>query len=203
MSQSLLAAEEQPPALLESFGVLEQFAALGSPVAQGSLGEGGQGVLLCPQPCLAPSAAWPRTGPPADPHLCSLFPSSLYNAVVPSCGPFEGLSLSSRSPEQTPPTLALGPGPPGTPMGLFRLLLGQDSHLAPGTGSRWAPSLHLQHPEPQPHPVPGQGGLPPRNSIFSWNLVEKLQRLGLDKVVARGEKSCAQPGPRGAWGTQK
>ncbi|KAF4787501.1 Trafficking kinesin-binding protein 1 [Turdus rufiventris] len=128
---------------------------------------------------------------------------SLYNAVVPSCGPFEGLSLSSRSPEQTPPTLALGPGPPGTPMGLFRLLLGQDPHLAPGTGSRWAPSLHLQHPEPQLHPVPGQGGLPARNSIFSWNLVEKLQRLGLDKVVARGEKSCAQPGPRGAWGTQK
>ncbi|XP_032935063.1 huntingtin-associated protein 1 isoform X1 [Catharus ustulatus] len=117
---------------------------------------------------------------------------SLYNAAVPSCGPFEGLSLSSRSPEQTPPTLALGPGPPGTPMGLFRLLLRQDSHLAPGTGSRWAPSLHLQHPEPQPHPVPSQGGPPPRSSIFSWNLVEKLQRLGLDKVVARGEKSCAQ-----------
>lgn len=28
-----------------------------------------------------------------------------------------------------------------------------------------------------------------RNSIFSMNLVEKLQRLGLDKVVARGEAS--------------
>lgn len=132
--------------------------------------------------------------------------SSLYHAVVPSCGPFEGLSLSSPSPEQTPPTLALGPGPPGTPTGLFRLLLGRDSPLAPGTGSRWAPSLHSldpQHSEPQPSPVPSQGGLPPRSNIFSWNLVEKLQRLGLDKVVARGEKSCAQPGPRGAWGTQK
>ncbi|XP_015506590.1 huntingtin-associated protein 1 isoform X1 [Parus major] len=132
---------------------------------------------------------------------------SLYHAVVPSCGPFEGLSLSSPSPEQTPPTLALGPGPPSTPMGLFRLLLGRDSRLAPWTGSRWAPSLHCQdpqHSESQPPRVPrGQDRPRPRSSIFSWNLVEKLQRLGLDKVVARGEMSCAQPGPRGAWGTQK
>lgn len=92
-------------------------------------------------------------------------------------------------------------------MGLFRLSLGRDFHLAPGTGSRWAPSLHSQDPQhskPQPSPVPGgQDGPRPRSSIFSWNLVEKLQRLGLDKVVARGEMSCAQPGPRGAWGTQK
>ncbi|TRZ15689.1 hypothetical protein HGM15179_011454 [Zosterops borbonicus] len=127
---------------------------------------------------------------------------SLYHAVVPSCGPSEGLSFSCPSPEQTPPTLALGPGPPSTPMGLFRLSLGRDFHLAPGTGSWWASSLHSQdpqHPEPQPSPVPrGQDG--PRSSIFSWNLVEKLQRLGLDKVVARGEMSTAQ---RGAWGTQK
>nr|XP_021388620.1 huntingtin-associated protein 1 [Lonchura striata domestica] len=121
---------------------------------------------------------------------------SLYHAVVPSCGPFEGLSLGSPPPEQAPPTLALGPGPPSTPLGLFRLLLGRDSHLAPGTGSRWAPSLHSrdpQHSEPQPSPVPrGQDG--PRSSSFSCNLVEKLQRLGLDKVVARGEMSCARPG---------
>ncbi|KAM4884579.1 LOW QUALITY PROTEIN: huntingtin-associated protein 1 [Sylvia borin] len=118
---------------------------------------------------------------------------SLYHAVVPSCGPFEGLNLSCSSPEQTPPTLALGPGPPSTPMGLFRLSLGRDFHLAPGTGSWWAPSLHSQGPQhsgPRPSPVPrGQDG--PRSSIFSWNLVEKLQRLGLDKVVARGR----HPGP--------
>ncbi|XP_066192766.1 huntingtin-associated protein 1 [Sylvia atricapilla] len=123
---------------------------------------------------------------------------SLYHAVVPSCGPFEGLSLSCPSPEQTPPTLTLGPGPPSTPMGLFRLSLGRDFHLAPGTGSWWAPSLHSQGPQhsgPRPSPVlRGQDG--PRSSIFSWNLVEKLQRLGLDKVVARGETSWA-------WGTQK
>ncbi|XP_066061292.1 huntingtin-associated protein 1 isoform X2 [Chamaea fasciata] len=118
---------------------------------------------------------------------------SLYHAIMPSCGPFEGLSLSSPSPEQTPPTLALGPGPPSTPMGLFRLSLGRDFHLAPRTGSWWAPSLHSQHSEPQPSPVPrGQDGPRPRSSIFSSNLVEKLQRLGLDKVVARG-----------AWDTQK
>lgn len=191
-----------------SFGGLEGFAARGSPIAQGSLGEGGKGVLLCPQPCLAPSAASPRTGcPPADPHFCSLFPSSLYHAVVPSCGSFEGLSLCSPSPHQTPPTLALGPGPPSTPRGLFRLSLGRDFHLAPGAGSWWAPSLHPldpQHSGPRPSPVPrGQDGPRPRRSIFSWNLVEKLQRLGLDKVVARGETSCAWPGSRGAWGTQK
>lgn len=47
----------------------------------------------------------------------------------------------------------------------------------------------------------GQDGPTARSSIFSWNLVEKLQRLGLDKVLARGEMSCAQP--RGARGTQK
>ncbi|XP_071306874.1 huntingtin-associated protein 1 isoform X2 [Agelaius tricolor] len=129
---------------------------------------------------------------------------SLYHAVVPSCGPFEGLSLCSPSPELTPPTLALGPGPPGTPRGLLRLLLGRDSHLAPGTGSWWGPSLHCQDPQHCEPPVArGQQGPPGRSSTFSWNLVEKLQRLGLDKVVARGESSCAQPGPRGAWGTQK
>lgn len=143
----------------------------------------------------------PGQGPQLIP-TSALFPSSLYHAVVPSCGPSEGLSFSCPSPEQTPPTLALGPGPPSTPMGLFRLSLGRDFLLAPGTGSWWASSLHSQdpqHPEPQPSPVPrGQDG--PRSSIFSWNLVEKLQRLGLDKVVARGEMSTAQ---RGAWGTQK
>uniref|UniRef100_A0A8U7NNZ3 Huntingtin associated protein 1 n=1 Tax=Corvus moneduloides TaxID=1196302 RepID=A0A8U7NNZ3_CORMO len=132
---------------------------------------------------------------------------SLYHAVVPSCGPFEGLSLGSPSPEQTPPTLALGPGPPSTPMGLFRLLLGRDSHLAPRTGSWLAPSLHSQDPqnsEPHPSPVPrGQDGPAPRSSIFSWNLVEKLQRLGLDKVVARGETSYTRPGLRGAQGSRK
>ncbi|XP_036255006.1 huntingtin-associated protein 1 [Molothrus ater] len=129
---------------------------------------------------------------------------SLYHAVVPSCGPFEGLSLCSPPPELTPPTLALGPGPPGTPRRLLRLLLGRDSHLAPGTGSWWAPSLHCQDPQHCEPPVArGQQGPPGRSSAFSWNLVEKLQRLGLDKVVARGESSCAQPGPRGAWGTQK
>ncbi|XP_027557243.1 huntingtin-associated protein 1 isoform X1 [Neopelma chrysocephalum] len=130
---------------------------------------------------------------------------SLYHAVVPSCGPFEGLSLSSPSPEQSPPTLVLGPGPPSTPVGLFRLLLGRDSHSAPGAGLWRAPSLcsqDSQHAEPQPSPVPrGQDGPSPRSSIFSWNLVEKLQRLGLDKVVARGEMSRAQGGHRGARGT--
>ncbi|XP_050841729.1 huntingtin-associated protein 1 isoform X1 [Serinus canaria] len=129
---------------------------------------------------------------------------SLYHAVVPSCGPFEGLSLSSPSPELTPPTLALGPGPPSTPRGLFRLLLGRDSRLAPGTGSWWAPSLHCQDPQHWEPPVSrGQEGPPGRSSTFSWNLVEKLQHLGLDKVVARGETSCAQPRPRQAWGTLK
>ncbi|KAJ7414948.1 hypothetical protein BTVI_39815 [Pitangus sulphuratus] len=130
---------------------------------------------------------------------------NLYHAVVPSCGPFEGLSLSSPSPEQSPPTLVLGPGPPSTPVGLFRLLLGRDSHSAPGTGLWWAPSLcsqDSQHAEPRPSPVPrGQDGPLPRSSIFSWNLVEKLRRLGLDKVVARGEMSRAQGGHRGARGT--
>ncbi|RMC01458.1 hypothetical protein DUI87_21897 [Hirundo rustica rustica] len=66
-------------------------------------------------------------------------------------------------------------------------------------------TCHILHPTTAITTVMprGQGGPSSRSSIFSWNLVEKLQRLGLDKVVARGETSCAQPGPGGAWGTQK
>nr|XP_013801830.1 PREDICTED: huntingtin-associated protein 1 [Apteryx mantelli mantelli] len=39
---------------------------------------------------------------------------------------------------------------------------------------------------------PRQERPPPRSSVFSLNLVEKLRRLGLDKVVARAETSYAQ-----------
>ncbi|KAK4808705.1 hypothetical protein QYF61_020194 [Mycteria americana] len=128
---------------------------------------------------------------------------SLCNAVVPSCGPLEGLSLGSPSPERSSPVLASGPKPLSTPMGLIRLLLMQGiSASVPGTGSRWAPLLPSQdpqHADTRPLPVGGgQDRPPPRSSIFSLNLVEKLQRLGLDKVVARGETSYAGAERRGA-----
>ncbi|XP_068274745.1 huntingtin-associated protein 1 [Nyctibius grandis] len=121
---------------------------------------------------------------------------SLYHAVVPSCGPLEGLSRGSPSPDQSSPTLAPGPGPPNTPVGLVRLLLVRGiSATVPGTGSWWPPPLPSQ--DPQPFPVPGgQHGPLPTSSIFSLNLVEKLRRLGLDKVVARGER-CYARGERG------
>ncbi|CAM9837651.1 unnamed protein product [Bubo scandiacus] len=127
---------------------------------------------------------------------------SLYNAVVPSCGPFEGLSLGTPSPEPSSPMLPPGPGPPSTPPGLIRLLLVQGiSASVPGPGARWAPLLPPQHADSRPFPVPGgQHRPPPRSSIFSLNLVEKLRRLGLDKVVARGEMSYARGEHRVAWG---
>ncbi|XP_009460225.1 PREDICTED: huntingtin-associated protein 1 [Nipponia nippon] len=135
----------------------------------------------------------------------SLFPSSLYNAVVPSCGPLEGLSLGNPSPELSSPALMPGPGPPSTPVGLVRLLLLRGiSASVPATGSRWAPPLPSQDPQhADSRPLPagrGQDRPPPRSSIFSLNLVEKLRRLGLDKVVARGEMSYARGQRRGAWG---
>ncbi|XP_055645794.1 huntingtin-associated protein 1 isoform X1 [Falco peregrinus] len=122
---------------------------------------------------------------------------SLYNAVVPSCGPFAGLSPGSPSPDLSYPTLTPGPGPPSTPLGLVRLLLVQGiSASVPGLGPQWPlqlPSQDLQHADTRPFPAPGgQDRPPPRSSIFSLNLVENLRRLGLDKVVARGEMSYAR-----------
>ncbi|KAM6368649.1 LOW QUALITY PROTEIN: huntingtin-associated protein 1 [Pluvialis apricaria] len=128
---------------------------------------------------------------------------SLYNAVVPSCGPLEGLSLGSPSPEPSSPALAPGPGPPSTPLGLIRLLLLRGiSASVPGTASRWAPPLPSQDADTQPSPEGGgQDRPPPRSSIFSLNLVEKLRRLRLDKVVARGEMSYTRGERRGARDT--
>ncbi|XP_054032704.1 huntingtin-associated protein 1 isoform X1 [Dryobates pubescens] len=123
---------------------------------------------------------------------------SLSHAVVPSCGPPAGLSLGSPSPELSSPVLAPGPGPPLTPLGLVRLLLLRDT-TASGPGAWWAPLLPSQHAGSQPSPAPGGQDLPPpRSSIFSLNLVEKLRGLGLDKVVARGEQSCRQGQRRAA-----
>ncbi|XP_075299610.1 huntingtin-associated protein 1 [Opisthocomus hoazin] len=129
---------------------------------------------------------------------------SLYNAVVPSCGTLEGLSLGSPTPEPSCPVLDPGPGPPSTPVGLIRLLLVRGiSASVPGTGSWWAPPLPSQAPRragTQALPAPGgQDRPPPRSSIFSLNLVEKLRRLGLDKVVARGETSYARGERWAVW----
>ncbi|XP_030364718.1 huntingtin-associated protein 1 [Strigops habroptila] len=117
---------------------------------------------------------------------------SLYNAVVPSCGPFAGLNLGSPYPVLS----SVYPGPPSTPVGLVTLLLGRGI-LPSAPGPPLFPRAH-----PWSFPTPGgQEGPGPRSSIFSLNLVEKLRRLGLDKVVARGEMSCTQGqygGGRGA-----
>ncbi|XP_071584723.1 huntingtin-associated protein 1 isoform X1 [Heliangelus exortis] len=118
---------------------------------------------------------------------------SLCNAIVSSRGPPEGLmSLGNLSLNTSSPVLIPGPGPPSTPVGLLRLLLVRGIS-ASGTGSWCSPLLPSQHPQhagTQPFPAPeGQEGPQPRSNIFSLNLVEKLRRLGLDKVVARGEMS--------------
>ncbi|XP_033926075.1 huntingtin-associated protein 1 [Melopsittacus undulatus] len=113
---------------------------------------------------------------------------SLYNAVVPSCGPFEGLNLGSRCPELS----SARSGPTSAPVGLVRLLLGRG--ILPSV-----PGLPRAHPRPFPT-AGGQEGPRPRSSIFSLNLVQKLRRLGLDTVVARGEMSCTQGQHRGGRG---
>ncbi|OPJ74497.1 huntingtin-associated protein 1 [Patagioenas fasciata monilis] len=130
---------------------------------------------------------------------------SLYNAVVPSCGPLE--RLSGRSPwlEPSSPVSAPGPGPPAAPMGLIRLLLVRGiSASVPRTGWCWVPpqpSQFPRHADTQPFPVLGGQDRPQHHSsIFSLNLVEKLRRLGLDKVVARGEVSYTRGERRGARG---
>ncbi|XP_065555090.1 huntingtin-associated protein 1 isoform X2 [Lathamus discolor] len=113
---------------------------------------------------------------------------SLYNAVVPSCGPFERLNLGSPCPE-----LSSGrPSPTSTPTGLVRLLLGRG--ILPSV-----PGPLRAHPRPFSM-AGGQEGPQPRSSIFSLNLVEKLGRLGLDTVVARGEMSCTRGQHRGGRG---
>ncbi|XP_061333437.1 huntingtin-associated protein 1 isoform X2 [Pezoporus flaviventris] len=126
--------------------------------------------------------------PYLNPRQSQGAPRGLYNAVVPSCGPFEGLNRGSPCPE-----LSSGyPSTTSTPVGLVRLLLGRG--ILPSV-----PGLPRAHPRPFPT-AGGQEGPRPRSSIFSLNLVEKLQRLGLDTVVARGEMSCTRGQHRGGRG---
>ncbi|XP_067397397.1 huntingtin-associated protein 1 isoform X2 [Emydura macquarii macquarii] len=139
---------------------------------------------------------------------------SLYNTVVPSCGPFERLSAGSQPPPE--------PGPPalGAPLGLMKLLL---EHGISATVRAGKALSALRVPETfsflspaglpwdslrgrsldgsglaQPFPrAPGQehgeaagpSASQDKSNIFSLNLVEKLKRLRLHKVVARGEAS--------------
>ncbi|KAM3821070.1 trafficking kinesin-binding protein 1-like [Vipera latastei] len=136
---------------------------------------------------------------------------SLYNTVVPSCGPCMGLSPSS--PPQPPLQARRRQEKKEKELGLVTLLTkrgisaqSQGGALVspprvirdPSLSSCFPPSLvsrchyrsesfadwtsglrSLQRKKPEKSP----------NSIFSLNLVEKLQQLGLDKVLARGEAS--------------
>lgn len=107
---------------------------------------------------------------------------------MPSCGPFEGLNRSPPSSQPSCPAPAHRPAPPGPRLGLVRLLLlrGINAVTLPAPTRRAPPLL--------PHPcaaVEEQRGPSEQSSIFSGNLVQKLRRLGLHRVVARGERSYA------------
>ncbi|XP_070585999.1 huntingtin-associated protein 1 isoform X2 [Erythrolamprus reginae] len=130
---------------------------------------------------------------------------SIYNTVVPSCGPCTGLNPSS--PPQSPlkkkekeiglVTLLAKQGISAQSQGLaivslprvitdptpsfcFSSSLVSLLHYSSDSCADWTSELcPLQHKKPEKSP----------NSIFSFNLVEKLQQLGLDKVLARGEAS--------------
>ncbi|XP_075767388.1 huntingtin-associated protein 1 isoform X3 [Pelodiscus sinensis] len=128
---------------------------------------------------------------------------SLYNTVVPSCGPFERLSAA-------PPLRQAPEAGPGAPLGLVTLLLehgisasGQagGSLRAPESPS-WLPPWREQWDSLRGRSLGGSArpflrdpglqdggaaGSRDTSSIFSLNLVAKLKRLGLDTVVARGE----------------
>lgn len=120
-------------------------------------------------------------------ELTTVMPS-LHHSVVPSCGPFEGLNRSPPSSQPSCPAPAHRPAPPGPRLGLVRLLLlrGINAVTLPAPTRRAPPLL--------PHPcaaVEEQRGPSEQSSIFSGNLVQKLRRLGLHRVVARGERSYA------------
>nr|XP_048685901.1 huntingtin-associated protein 1 isoform X1 [Caretta caretta] len=141
---------------------------------------------------------------------------SLYNTVVPSCGPFERLSAAGPLPQAPDP----GPRPLAAPLRLVTLLLEHGisasvrasnalaalrapeppSWLSPlreqwdSLGGRSLGSSGLAQPFPRAAGLedggaPGPSGSQNKSNIFSWNLVEKLKRLRLDNVVARGEAS--------------
>uniref|UniRef100_G3UUL9 Huntingtin-associated protein 1 n=1 Tax=Meleagris gallopavo TaxID=9103 RepID=G3UUL9_MELGA len=117
-------------------------------------------------------------------ELTTVMPS-LHHSVVPSCGPFEGLN---RSPQSLRPSCPAPAHRSASPLGLVRLLLlrGINAVLLPAPTRRPLPL------PPQPcAAVEGQRGPSSRSSIFSGNLVQKLRRLGLHRVVARGERSYA------------
>ncbi|XP_026576307.1 trafficking kinesin-binding protein 1-like [Pseudonaja textilis] len=122
---------------------------------------------------------------------------SLYNTVVPSCGPCTGLSPSS--PPQSHLKELCRQEKKKEKLGLVTLLAKQgisaqskgmvlashairdptvSSCFSPSLVSDWTSGL-LHHKKPEQSP----------NSIFSLNLVEKLQQLGLNEVLARGESS--------------
>ncbi|XP_066483621.1 huntingtin-associated protein 1 [Tiliqua scincoides] len=150
---------------------------------------------------------------------CILHPSnevtmvtpSLYNTVVPSCGPSAGLSapFPPQPPLQEQPSHEEQQQDP--PLGLVTLLAERGILAQSEAGSvaaatfpcftgdskdpSWPPpSLASQwHWRSLAEWASGSRPLQQREakkgkkSIFSLNLVEKLQRLGLDKVVERGE----------------
>ncbi|KAG6929808.1 trafficking kinesin-binding protein 1-like [Chelydra serpentina] len=141
---------------------------------------------------------------------------SLYNTVVPSCGPFERLSAAGPVPLAPKP----GPRPLAAPLGLVTLLLEHGISASVRAGNALAALRPPELPSwlspsreqwdslggrslggsgsARPFPsapglddggAAGPGGSQNKSNIFSWNLVEKLKRLRLDKVVARGEVS--------------
>nr|XP_056719224.1 trafficking kinesin-binding protein 1-like [Euleptes europaea] len=158
---------------------------------------------------------------------CILHPSnevttvtpSLYNTVVSSCGPHAGLSPPPQLPLQQEPIHKLQRD---SPLGLATLLAERGISAQSRAGSVVAPpvfaeassslgwlspslaSLHhcrwdgLAERVLRSSWLRQREGWKSQSSIFSMNLVEKLQRLGLDKVVARGEASYTTSHLRGA-----
>ncbi|KAL7977127.1 hypothetical protein Chor_009076, partial [Crotalus horridus] len=136
---------------------------------------------------------------------------SLYNTVVPSCGPCMGLSPSS--PPQPPLQARHRQEKKEKELGLVTLLTEQGISAQSQGGALVSPPRVIKDPSLSScfsSPLVSlwhyrsdsfadwASGLCPLqhkkseksvNSIFSLNLVEKLQQLGLDKVLARGEAS--------------
>ncbi|XP_053121256.1 trafficking kinesin-binding protein 1-like isoform X2 [Hemicordylus capensis] len=138
---------------------------------------------------------------------------SLYNTVVPSCGPCTGLSptLPPQLPLQEPPSPEQEQPREDSPLGLVTLLkkqgisarsraagaaaalpqfaggLNASCWRSPSWASMWLCQWDgLAERASGPHRRETEKS---KNNIFSLNLVEKLQQLGLEKVVARGEAS--------------
>lgn len=145
--------------------------------------------------------------------MCFVFPLSLRNTVLPSCGSYDSISSLSLDTQKDQPLTSMTTSQTGsgrnTPLGLVTLL--KEHGISATTVASKATSTEGESGPPVARrsflplgwgrTLIGMGfgrslvdgaketkssdSAPPQKSIFSLNLVGQLQRLGLNQVVER------------------